>query len=230
MIIFNSLSWWKQASLMSKRHAPATARNRKPILDVLRAVLPQRGRVLEIAAGSGEHAVYFAGALPGIIWQPTDTDPDCLASIDAWAAEAGLANLRPASRLDVVDGPWPAAKGDDLDTAPDSGTFFDAMFCCNLVHIAPWAACEGLMAVAGRVLKPDGLLVLYGPFAVDGCHTAPTNAAFDASLRAQDPEWGVRDVADVAAEAARHGLELEQRIAMPANNFTLVFRATRSRG
>jgi len=199
---------------MPKRHAPATARNREPILDVLRAVLPERGKVLEIAAGSGEHAAHFSVALPDIIWQPTDTDPDCLASIDAWAAEAGLANLRPAARLDVVTGPW-----------PDGNAAFDAVFCCNLIHIAPWAACLGLMAGAGRVLTPEGILVLYGPFAVDGRHTAPSNAAFDASLRAQNPEWGVRDLAAVAAEAARHGLELEQRIAMPANNLSLVFRA-----
>lgn len=210
---------------MSKRHAPATARNREPILDVLRAVLPERGRVLEIAAGSGEHAVYFAGALPGIIWQPTDADPDCLVSIDAWAAEAGLANLRPASRLDVVADRWP----DSADTGPNGDAPFDAVFCCNLIHIAPWETCLGLMAGAGRVLAPGGVLVLYGPFAVDGLHTAPSNAAFDTSLRAQNPEWGVRDLADVAAEAGRHGLELERRITMPANNFTVVFRATRTR-
>ena len=209
---------------MPKRYAPATHRNRDPILDVLRAVLPERGRVLEIAAGSGEHAVHFAGALPGIEWHPTDADPDGLASIDAWAAEADLPNLAPAAALDVVAGSW-------TEGGPEAGTDrpFDAVFCCNMIHIAPREACVGLMAGAGRVLKDGGLLVIYGPFIVDGRHTAPYNATFDAGLRAQNPKWGVRDLTDVAAEAAHNGLELDQRIAMPANNFTVVFRATRTR-
>lgn len=206
---------------MPKRHAPATLRNREPILDVLRAVLPERGRVLEIASGSGEHAVHFAGALSGITWYPTDADPDCLASIDAWAAEAGLANVRPAAHLDVVAGPWPGSS----DFGSAATALFDAVFCCNLIHIAPWEACRELMAGAGRVVKPGGLLVLYGPFQIDGRHTAASNADFDASLRVSNPDWGVRDLTDVAAEAARHELHLEQRIAMPANNFTVVFRA-----
>ncbi len=197
-----------------KRHAPATLRNREPILEVLRAALPEHGRVLEVAAGSGEHAVFFAEFLPALTWHPTDTDADCVASIDAWAAGRGLPNLRPAARLDAVAGPWPVGDGDP----------FDAVVCINMVHIAPWEACRGLLAGAGAVLKGGGVLVLYGPFMADGRHTAPSNAAFDASLRAQNPEWGVRDVADIAAEAGLHALRLEQRFPMPANNMTLVFR------
>ncbi len=202
---------------MPKRHAPATLRNREPILGVLREVLPERGRVLEIAAGSGEHAVFFAEAFPGIVWQPTDADARCVASIDAWASEAGCANLRPAARLDVF--------ADAYATGADDR--FDAVVCINMIHIAPWRACLGLMAVAGAVLKAGGLLFLYGPYKIDGRHTAPSNAAFDADLKAKDPQWGVRDVTDVTAEAAVHGLVLEQRVPMPANNLSLVFRAAR---
>ena len=204
----------------AKRHAPATLRNREPLLNVLREVLPERGRVLEIAAGSGEHAIYFAGAFPGIVWRPTDADPRCVASIDAWAAGEGLANLRPAARLDVFADPCPTGADERLD----------AVICINMIHIAPWRACLGLMALSGASLKAGGALVLYGPFMMDGRHTAPSNAAFDADLKARDPRWGVRDIAGVAAEAAVHGLTLEKRIAMPANNFSLVFRAARPTG
>jgi SAM-dependent methyltransferase len=194
---------------MSKRTSPAAQRNRGPIEEVLRGALPRSGRVLEIASGSGEHAVAFAAAFPGLEWQPTDPDPEALASIDAWAAEAGHCNLRAALRLDVSEWPWP------------TGTA-DAIVCINMIHIAPWTACLGLMRGAGELLPPGGLLYLYGPMTIDGRFTAASNAEFDASLRARDPAWGVRDVEAVAAAGRARGLELSQVVAMPANNFSLL--------
>jgi SAM-dependent methyltransferase len=200
-------------------HAPATARNREPILEVLRRVLPPRGLVLEIASGTGEHAVFFAsslaasmaGALPALTWQPSDPRPEHLASIAAWRAEAGTSNLRPPLGLDVEAEPWPV-------------DFADAIVCINMLHIAPWSACEALMGGAARILPDGGILYTYGPYKRDGRHTAPSNAAFDERLRAEDPRWGVRDLADVAAEAARVGLALAEIVEMPANNLSLVFR------
>jgi cyclopropane fatty-acyl-phospholipid synthase-like methyltransferase len=196
----------------AKRYAPATLRNREPIREILREVLPEQGQVLEVGAGSGEHAVFFAAAFPTIIWQPTDIDPECLASIAAWTAEARLPNLRPPLRLDVRTAPWPGVA--------DQG--FDAVISINMIHIAPWEACQGLMAGAARALRPDGVLLLYGPFMIDGRHTAPSNAAFDASLKAMDPRFGVRDVAAVLQEAALNGLALKTHIRMPANDLMLV--------
>jgi 2-polyprenyl-3-methyl-5-hydroxy-6-metoxy-1,4-benzoquinol methylase len=193
--------------------SPAAERNRGPILEVLRRVLPLSGTVLEIAAGSGQHAVWFARALPGIDWQPSDVSAEALASIAAWRDEEGPANLRAPVRLDVTGEDW-----------PEAGTF-DAIFCANMIHIAPWQACLGLLRGAGRHLSPRGTLVLYGPFRIAGEHTAPSNAAFDLDLRRRDPSWGVRDLDEVAREAERHGLVLEERVAMPANNQTVVFRA-----
>jgi cyclopropane fatty-acyl-phospholipid synthase-like methyltransferase len=198
----------------AKRYAPATLRNREPIREVLQEVLPQRGYVLEIGSGSGEHAVFFAASFPALTWQPTDADSECLASIAAWRAEAGLPNLRAPRHLDVCTPAWPAA--DDQ--------VFDAVVNINMIHIAAWEVCQGLMAGAARVLRGEGILLLYGPFKVAGRHTAPSNAAFDASLKAMNPRFGTRDVAAVAAEAARHGLMLEKQVQMPANNFSLVFR------
>ena len=198
-------------SVQDAQTAPAVARNREPILAVLRRVLPARGRVLEIASGTGEHAVHFAAGLPELTWQPTDCDPDALRSIRAHRALAQLPNLSPPFDLDATAPVWPA-------------THADAMVAINLIHIAPWAAAEGLMAGVGRLLDRGSVLYLYGPFKEDGRHTAPSNAAFDASLRAHDPEWGVRDVGDVADLARRHGLELVERVAMPANNLSLVLR------
>ncbi|MFW6051324.1 MAG: DUF938 domain-containing protein [Myxococcota bacterium] len=194
-----------------RRHAPATARNREPILGVLRRVLPDGGTVLEVASGTGEHACFFAAALPELEWQPSDPDPAARASIAAWAADAGLANLRHPLALDAATHPWPVGRA-------------DAVVCINMIHIAPWSACEGLMRGATRVLPDGGVLVTYGPYRIDGVHTAPSNEAFDASLRSRDPTWGVRDVADVARIADEAGLRLEERIPMPANNFSLVFR------
>ena len=193
-----------------RRFAPATERNREPIAQVLGGVLPARGRVLEVASGTGEHVVHFARAFPDIVWQPSDPDPGALASIAAWKAEAGLGNVLEPIRLDAA-GPWPALEA-------------DAILCINMVHISPWAATEGLMRGAKAVLKPGAPLILYGPYRRAGVPTAPSNEAFDASLRARDPEWGLRTVEAVAAEALAQGLELERLVEMPANNLTLAFR------
>jgi hypothetical protein len=191
--------------------APAVARNREPILAVLRRVLPAQGAVLEIAGGTGEHAVYFAAALPGIVWQPSNCDPAALESIAAWCAAAQLPNVKPPLQLDVTSPRWPIERA-------------DAVVCINMIHIAPWRAAEGLVAGAGRVLAPRGVLFLYGPYKERGRHTAPSNETFDASLRARDPEWGVRDLDDVKALAERHGFAFVERVPMPANNLSVVFR------
>jgi cyclopropane fatty-acyl-phospholipid synthase-like methyltransferase len=196
---------------MSKRTSPAAQRNQAPILEVLRNVLPTSGRVLEIASGSGEHVVAFAAAFPTLEWQPSDPDAEALASIDAWAAESGPGNLRQALRLDVCEWPWPVRA-------------VDAIVCINMIHIAPWTACLGLMRGAGELLPSGGLLYLYGPMMIDGRFTAASNAEFDASLRARDPDWGVRDVEAVAEAGRARGLELTQVLAMPANNFSLILR------
>jgi SAM-dependent methyltransferase len=190
---------------------PHVARNREPILEVLRRVLPRDGLVLEIASGGGEHAAYFASNLPGLLWQPTDTNSEMFESIAAHRAAANTANLLEPLHLDVTSGRWPVERA-------------DAMVCCNMIHISPWAATEGLMAGAGRTLSRGGLLYLYGPYKIDGCHTAPSNEDFDASLRARNPLWGVRDLTDVVDLAKRHGLELAETVTMPANNLSVVFR------
>jgi hypothetical protein len=195
------------------RHAPATARNRDAILAVLREALPQRGTVLEIAAGTGEHAVFFAAAFPHLIRQPSDPNDEARSSIAAHAARAGLNNVRPPLALDTAAPDWPV-------------TTADAILCINMIHIAPWSAAEGLMAGAGR-LKPE-VLFLYGPFRENGAHTAPSNEAFDGWLKAQDPAYGVRDIEEVAALAARHGFTLDRQFAMPANNLSLIFRRSPS--
>jgi SAM-dependent methyltransferase len=190
---------------------PHVARNREPILEVLRRVLPPQGLVLEIASGGGEHAAYFASNLPGLRWQPTDANSEMFESIAAHRAAAGVANLLAPLHLDVTSERWPIERA-------------DAMVCCNMIHIAPWAATEGLIAGAGRTLSRGGLLYLYGPYKIDGRHSAPSNEDFDASLRARNPLWGVRDLTDVASLAERHGLELAETVAMPANNLSVVFR------
>ena len=192
------------------RHAPATERNREPLLAVLREVLPASGLLLEVASGTGQHAAFFARAFPGLSWQPTDGDAGALESIDAWRAAEGMPNLLPARMLDASSDAWPVEHA-------------DAMLCVNMIHIAPWAACQGLMRGAGRVLRPGGRLVLYGPYFVEGTVTAPSNLAFDESLRDRDPSWGVRELGAVTAEALRHGLTRERVVEMPSNNLTVVF-------
>ncbi len=193
--------------------SPSTARNRAPILTVLQRVLPANARVLEIASGAGEHAVFFASAMPGLTWQPSDPDPEALASTAAWIEEAGLANVRAPAAIDVCNARW----GVEAD-AP-----FDAIVAINMIHISPWAATLALMAGAGRLLRPGGLVYTYGPYKRGGRHTAPSNEAFDASLRSRDAAWGVRDVADVERAADAHGLALREIVEMPANNLSLVF-------
>ncbi len=171
----------------------------------------RKGLVLEVASGSGEHAAYFAAKLPALDWQPTDPDAQALASISAHCADAGLPNLLAPLHLDVTAAQWP------VDRA-------DAVICCNMIHIAPWAACEGLIAGAARVLPAGGLLYLYGPYKIGGQHTAPSNQAFDEQLRARNPAWGIRDLDDVTALAARHGFVLAETVPMPANNLSVIFR------
>ncbi|MBA4805501.1 MAG: DUF938 domain-containing protein [Brevundimonas sp.] len=194
--------------------SPAAARNAGPILEVLRAHLPARGRVLEIASGSGQHAAAFAEALPDLRWTPSDPSAEACASIAAWAAAAALPNLEPPLALDMLEADgWPEGP-------------FEAVLCSNMAHISPWAATLGLMRLAGRTLRrPGGLLVLYGPWREDDVPLAPSNAAFDASLRARDPAWGLRRREDAAAAAKAEGLALTRRVEMPANNLMLLFRA-----
>lgn len=196
-----------------RRSAPAALRNREPILGVLRRHLPATGLVLEVASGTGEHVAHFAAALPDLVFQPSDPQPEARASIDAWAA--GLANIRPALALDATG----IAKGMDWPAA-------DAVLCSNMIHIAPWAATLGLLRGAGRSLPPGGPLLLYGPYKQDGAHTAPSNAAFDSDLRARDPAWGIRDLEAVAEAAAAQGFGAPGIEPMPANNLMVVFRRT----
>jgi SAM-dependent methyltransferase len=191
--------------------APSPERNKQAILEVLARVLPKRGLVLEIGSGTGQHVAHFAAALPALRFQPSEIERGRHASIAAWVAASQLSNVSPPLAIDVTRLPWPVAAA-------------DAVVCINVIHISPWEATLGLMAGAGSILPPDGLLVTYGPYLRDGAHTSQSNEAFDASLRARDPRWGVRDIAQVAAVAGRHGLTLEEITPMPANNFTLVWR------
>lgn len=192
-----------------RRHAPAAERNREPILQVLARVLPPAGTVLEVASGTGQHAAHFAAALRGLVWQPSEADAALLESIAAWTD--GLTNVRRPLRLDVSSAHWP------VETV-------DAIFNANMVHIAPWAVAEALVRGAARHLPGGGLLILYGPFRIGGAHTAPSNAAFDRDLRARDPTWGVRDLEAVVAEAGARGFALDEVVAMPANNQTVILR------
>jgi len=194
-----------------RRYAPATQRNRDPILEVLRRVLPSAGTVLEVASGSGEHAVFFADALPDLIWHPTDPDPDNRASIRAWIAQSGVTNVTVPADLDAAARAWPV-------------THADAIVCINMIHISPWAATLGLLAGAARTLPTGAPLYMYGPYRRNGGHTAPSNEIFDQSLRQQNSEWGVRVLETVADAAAEAGLTLDEVIEMPANNLSVVFR------
>ena len=193
-----------------RRHSPAAERNQWPILAELQRVLPAQGLLLEIASGTGQHAAFCSAGLPGWQWQPSDFEAEALPSIRAWCA--GLPNVRPPLRLDVLQSPWAGVPAQ-----------VDAIFCANLIHIAPWACCPALMQGAARHLAPQGLLVTYGPYLEDDVPTAPGNQAFDADLRARNPAWGLRRREDVQAQAARAGLALRERVAMPANNLLLVW-------
>ena len=193
------------------RTAPAVTRNRDAILAVLCGVLPTAGEVVEVASGTGEHAVHFAAAFPGLAWRPTDRDPEALASIAAYRAEAGLANLRGPLAFDVATDPWPVRHA-------------DAVLAINMIHISPWRSAEGLIAGAGRLLPPGGPLVLYGPFRESERLLAPSNVEFDAGLKARDPAWGIRDLGHVSGLAATHGFGPPERHEMPANNLTIVYR------
>jgi SAM-dependent methyltransferase len=195
--------------------SPAAERNKQVILERLQAVLPAQGSALEIASGPGQHVVWFAEHLPGWHWQPTENDPALIAAVNARVQIAGLQKqVRPAHALDVTRSPWPV-------TAP--GQLFDAIFCANLLHIAPWAASTGLMQGAAQCLAPGGVLITYGPYLEQDVPTSPGNLSFDASLRASDPQWGLRQLHAVAEQAQATGLHLRERHAMPANNLLLVW-------
>jgi SAM-dependent methyltransferase len=194
---------------------PAFDRNHAPIWSVIGAFLENRtGDVLEVGSGTGQHVVAYAARSPAVAWWPSDIHPRHLSSIAAWRAHAGLANVQAPLRIDLLAADW--------DAALPMRDRLTAIVCINVLHISPWRVSENLLAGAGRRLAPDGRLFVYGPFRRDGVHTAPSNAAFDASLRAQDPAWGVRDMGEVAEAAARCGLRIADAVAMPANNFTLV--------
>ncbi|WP_415203793.1 DUF938 domain-containing protein [Pseudorhodoferax sp.] len=197
--------------------SPASERNRQPILEVLQRVLPARGAALEIASGTGQHVAFFAAALPGWHWQSSDVTDAAFGSIAAWCAQLAVANVAPPVLLDASAPRWPVT-GPEL--APAS---LDAIYCANLLHIAPWAVCGGLMRGAARHLAPRGVLITYGPYLEQGVPTAQGNLDFDADLRRRDPAWGVRAREDVEAEAEAAGLRLVERVAMPANNLMLVF-------
>jgi SAM-dependent methyltransferase len=193
--------------------APSVPRNRDPILDVLRTILPPKGLVLEIASGSGEHVAHFAAALPGLTFQPSDPNPEARASIDAWTAQNGLPNIRPALALDASRPPWPLSQA-------------VAIICINMVHISPWAASQGLFRQASEILQPGGAFYLYGAFLREGVLTAPSNIAFDGWLRGQNLEWGLRDLAVVGALARENGFAAPEVIEMPSNNLSVIFRRT----
>ena len=201
-----------------RRFAPATSRNRAPIFAVLERHLPRQGQILEIASGTGEHLIHFAGASsPDLIFQPSDPDPVARDSIDAWIAETGCRNVRPAIVLDAGADHWPVEAA-------------DAVLCINMIHIAPWRAAVGLMRGAGRLLPPEGLLFLYGPFRRGGRHTARSNAAFDEGLRQQNSEWGVRDLEAIIELAEQNGLGPPEIVEMPANNLSVIFRRQLGQG
>lgn len=195
----------------ARRFAPATQRNREPILDVLRRYVKPCDHVLEIASGSGEHAVFLAPRLDVGTWQPTDMDPDARESIDAWRAHERDPRVLAALELDVTKRPWPVEKA-------------DVVVCINMVHITPWRATVALLDGAARVLPPGSVLYLYGPYRRAGVSTSDSNEAFDQSLRARNPEWGVRDLEAVRDEALEHGLAVADVVAMPANNLSVVLR------
>lgn len=202
---------WKIGSADERLYAPATERNREAILSVLKSVLPAQGKVLEIASGTGEHITFWAPHFPDLTWQPSDPDPMHLASIASWLEQLPSANILSPLQLDVTNEAW------SIDAV-------EVILCINMIHIAPWEACLGLLQGAQSILPKGGLLYLYGPFKQQGKHTAPSNESFDLSLRAQDPSWGVRDLEEVIDMAQKHDLHLQQVIPMPANNWSVMFR------
>jgi hypothetical protein len=196
--------------MSTPQYSPAAERNLVPILDVLKRVLPVQGTALEIASGTGQHVAGFAQGLPGWTWQPSDAQDDAFGSIAYWCAQAAVANVLPPLQLDVL-APWPLAQA------------FDAIYCANMLHISPWTTCAALMGGAARHLAPQGVLMTYGPYLERNVPTAPGNLDFDADLRQRDAAWGIRQLDDVAQQASLVGLELRERVAMPANNLLLVF-------
>jgi Protein of unknown function (DUF938) len=202
---------WKIGSTDERLYAPATERNREAILSVLKSVLPTHGKVLEIASGTGEHITFWAPHFPELTWQPSDPDPMHVASIASWMKQLPSANILSPLQLDVMNEAW------GIDAV-------DVILCINMIHIAPWEACLGLLRGAQSLLAKGGLLYLYGPFKQQGKHTAPSNESFDLSLRAQEPSWGVRDLEEVIDVAQQHDLHFQQVIPMPANNLSVVFR------
>ena len=190
--------------------APSPERNKQPILDILARVLPPTGFVLEIGSGTGQHVAHFARALPRLTFQPSEMDTDKHPSIAAWIRHENLSNVRAPIAIDLTQRPWPVRAA-------------EAIVCINVIHISPWAATVALMQGAGEILTPGGVLVTYGPYRRDGKHTAPSNEEFDAWLKERDPGFGVRDMEAVMEEAGKAGLEFKEAVAMPANNFCLVF-------
>ncbi len=196
--------------MTSKQHAPATARNREPILAVLRRFLPSSGKVLEIASGTGEHAIYFSSHLSELQWQPTDRSPDARESIAAWIQSEGCSNVLEPIALDVTEQDWGVEKA-------------DAIVCINMIHISPWAATIGLFRGASKVLPCQAPLYLYGPYKIEGKHTSESNARFEEWLHSCDPAFGVRDLGDVKKLAKQHGFQFVELVEMPANNFSVLF-------
>ena len=195
---------------MAKGFAPAAGRNRQPILDVLRRVLPPAGLVLEVASGTGQHAIFFSERLPALQWQPTDASPEALQSIGAWVNDAARDNLLAPLDLDVRSPQWPISQA-------------DALLCINMIHISSWETTEALFQGASQLLAGGSPLVTYGPYRLHGEHTAPSNAAFDQSLRSRNARWGIREIDELRELAGRTGFVLEERVSMPANNMTLVW-------
>jgi hypothetical protein len=203
--------FYEQPGAGARRSAPAALRNREPIAEVLADWLPERGLVLEVASGTGEHSAYFAERFPNLRWQPSDMHDDALQSIRAWQASVELPNLNTPIVIDAASPDWPIGHA-------------DAVININMVHISPWAAALGLLDGAARILDAASPLILYGPWITETLETAPSNLAFDADLRSRDPEWGLRSVEDFAAEAKKRGFALAGQRLMPANNLMLLFR------
>lgn len=204
-------------TLVQKKYAPATDRNREPILAALKDCLPDFGTILEIASGSGQHAIHFVEHLPNHYWQPSDPDQKSRNSISAWWWEVQLNNILPPLDINTQDDVWSV----ENITLPLP---ISSMVCINMIHISPWESTVGLMKGAGRILSKDGILYLYGPYKIDGKHTATSNELFDVSLRSQNSEWGIRELGDVKELAMEHGLTFVKTVEMPANNLSVIFK------